>query len=462
MTSELPEKNGPAQEKLDSFWVKFRNFRRSRPFWAGVFALIAGLELLYPPYATMKVQDITIAIHTLGGVSSLLIGIILICCGVGYFIRPWLRVPMSIVTFVLGLIAFVTANLGGFIIGTLCCFAAAALGLAWTPKAKEHKPTKQEQLLAETPESDSAKAARAATQELPTQELETPTDEQNRHYRAMPGLTVLAVATAATVLLSTSMHPATANAATSTTSTTVDCSSWDWTWNWLTHKCDGTGTSSTPPTSSTTPTSSTPTAPGITLPGTTNNPTSTKAPTSSAPGQQAPASSSSSSSTPAASNTPVTLSPGSFNLQSPNLTLKNANLVGVKTVTDYRGKQVKVLEFTANEVDIKDIQQAADLGNGLKQRIHGTSGATSVVSGPVVMDVSSMSSTGLTVLGVNVPIPLTLTPDSLGLFLAAIKLALGLANVVGLTLSFTGTNTNIVRLTGSQLYIPGFAESMSS
>lgn len=119
----------------------FRAWRRSRPFWAGLLTLAAALILLFPPYASLKFGDIVVSMNTIGGVSSLIIGIVMIICAASFWIAPHVRIAAGIVTLVLALISVVTSNLGTFLLGTLLGIVGGALALAWTPRPKRRPET---------------------------------------------------------------------------------------------------------------------------------------------------------------------------------------------------------------------------------------------------------------------------------------------------------------------------------
>ncbi|WP_406692591.1 DUF6114 domain-containing protein [Saccharopolyspora sp. ID03-671] len=121
-------------KKTDS---KFRQWRRSRPFWAGICTLASGLLILFPPYASLKFGDIVVSLNTLTGLSAMVIGVLLVCCGLSFWTRQEFRLPAGIVTLLLSVAAIVTANLGSFLIGTLLGLVGAALGIAWTPRARQ-------------------------------------------------------------------------------------------------------------------------------------------------------------------------------------------------------------------------------------------------------------------------------------------------------------------------------------
>ncbi|WP_347567573.1 DUF6114 domain-containing protein [Actinopolyspora sp. BKK1] len=125
---------GSNRQRLARGRVVFREWRRTRPFWAGVFTLIAALLLLYPPYASLKFGDIEVSLRTTAGITALVIGMVLIACGLSFWLRPELRMPAGIVTLVLSVVAVVTVNLGSLLLGTTTGLIGAALAIAWSPR----------------------------------------------------------------------------------------------------------------------------------------------------------------------------------------------------------------------------------------------------------------------------------------------------------------------------------------
>lgn len=137
---------------LTDFWHKaspvvrkcaerFREWRRQRPFWGGLFLLASGLIILLPPYASFRIGDMMISIGTIAGVSSLLIGVLLIVIGVALWLRPAYRIVGAIAAGLLSLVSLVTANLGGFGIGMLLGVTGSALLVAWTDQPKPARPS---------------------------------------------------------------------------------------------------------------------------------------------------------------------------------------------------------------------------------------------------------------------------------------------------------------------------------
>ncbi|MFA1539860.1 DUF6114 domain-containing protein [Actinomadura monticuli] len=107
----------------------FRRWRRTRPFWGGVFAVLGGLELIAIPLAPMP-----LVIHQgMAGVASWLIGALLVTAGVLMWVQPAQRSFFGILAVLLSLASFLTSNFGGFLVGLLLGLLGGALGFAWSP-----------------------------------------------------------------------------------------------------------------------------------------------------------------------------------------------------------------------------------------------------------------------------------------------------------------------------------------
>ncbi|MFA1548472.1 DUF6114 domain-containing protein [Actinomadura chokoriensis] len=107
----------------------FRRWRRTRPFWGGVFAVLGGLELIAIPLAPMP-----LVVHQgLAGVASWLIGALLVTAGMLMWVQPAQRSFYGILAVLLSLASFLTSNFGGFFVGLLLGVVGGALGFAWSP-----------------------------------------------------------------------------------------------------------------------------------------------------------------------------------------------------------------------------------------------------------------------------------------------------------------------------------------
>ncbi|MCZ4076502.1 DUF6114 domain-containing protein [Rhodococcus sp. H36-A4] len=111
--------------------ARFRSWRASRPFWGGALLVVSGLCLLLPAFATIRVGDLLISISTISGVSTLLLGSLMLVCAGTVLLQPGARVPAGVVAMLLALVALPAANFGGFFIGTLLGVVGSAAALSW-------------------------------------------------------------------------------------------------------------------------------------------------------------------------------------------------------------------------------------------------------------------------------------------------------------------------------------------
>jgi hypothetical protein len=115
----------------------WRAWRRGRPFWGGLLLFLAGLELVALPLSGVLIHGgLKLVIYIgIGGVFGVLIGALLIACGVALLVDPVHRSFYGIAGIILGIVSFPASNLGGFFIGMLLAIVGGALGFAWSPRA---------------------------------------------------------------------------------------------------------------------------------------------------------------------------------------------------------------------------------------------------------------------------------------------------------------------------------------
>ncbi|MFE9402845.1 DUF6114 domain-containing protein [Streptomyces sp. NPDC006530] len=107
-----------------------RGWRRTRPFWAGLFLLLGGVELLVVP-----LSPLTILVSLgLGGIAAIGIGLALVVAGLFLWFLPHTRHYVSINALILSVLSFAATNLGGFLIGMALGITGSAMGFGWTPK----------------------------------------------------------------------------------------------------------------------------------------------------------------------------------------------------------------------------------------------------------------------------------------------------------------------------------------
>lgn len=116
-----------------SLWRNFGDWRGSRPFCAGLLTMLAGVPILYLPYAGLSIGQITIRMATTAGSGSLVIGVLLMTIGLTMWFQPIVRVFAGVAAIVLALLSIPMSNLGGFLVGLLLALLGAALAIAWAP-----------------------------------------------------------------------------------------------------------------------------------------------------------------------------------------------------------------------------------------------------------------------------------------------------------------------------------------
>ncbi|MFE9439113.1 DUF6114 domain-containing protein [Streptomyces sp. NPDC006602] len=134
MSAETPVQSAGTFTRLR---LRFRDWRGSRPFWAGLFTLLGGVPIAYFPYATLKLGAMSLAMATTGGAGSLIIGVLLVTLGLTMWFQQATRVFAGVASIVLALVSLVVSNIGGFIVGFLLALLGGALAVSWAPGKPE-------------------------------------------------------------------------------------------------------------------------------------------------------------------------------------------------------------------------------------------------------------------------------------------------------------------------------------
>jgi Family of unknown function (DUF6114) len=129
------ERPGPSGAWRESW----QRWRRTRPFWGGLLLALGGLELIAIPLSGVLGHGaIRLVIYIgIGGVFGVLIGALMITCGVLICVNPAHRTFYGIAGILLGILSFPASNLGGFFIGMLLAIAGGGIAFAWTPLAPD-------------------------------------------------------------------------------------------------------------------------------------------------------------------------------------------------------------------------------------------------------------------------------------------------------------------------------------
>ena len=129
MSAETPAASGQFTRRRQ----QFRAWRGTRPFWAGLFVLLAGFPIAYFPYAHLQVGHLTLAMATTAGAGSLIIGVLLGVLGISLWFQKHVQVFAGVAAILLGLVSIPVSNLGGFLIGFLFALVGGAMAISWAP-----------------------------------------------------------------------------------------------------------------------------------------------------------------------------------------------------------------------------------------------------------------------------------------------------------------------------------------
>ncbi|WP_052865084.1 DUF6114 domain-containing protein [Streptomyces niger] len=111
----------------------FRVWRGQRPYWGGLLTLLAGIPIMYIPYANLTIGSLTVRMATTAGAGSLIIGVLLVVLGLTMWFQPASRVFAGVAAILLSLVSLVVSNFGAFLIGFLLGLIGGALAVSWAP-----------------------------------------------------------------------------------------------------------------------------------------------------------------------------------------------------------------------------------------------------------------------------------------------------------------------------------------
>ncbi|WPF67873.1 DUF6114 domain-containing protein [Corynebacterium sp. 21KM1197] len=173
------ENNAPSEsttEKLEKNNRRFTAWRKQRPFGAGLVMIFAGAVIMTPAYLSFEISNIQVQVSTISGVSTLIIGALLIVSGFLTWFRGEGRILTGVVSLILGVVALPTSNFGGFGVGTLLALIGGALALSWTEADKAPKERKKKRRRA----AGSGAAAAVVATALGVSMMEQPAAEANQ------------------------------------------------------------------------------------------------------------------------------------------------------------------------------------------------------------------------------------------------------------------------------------------
>lgn len=121
---------------LHSLRGRFTGWRRSRPFWAGMWSVLGGVAIALGPASAYKLLLASSTPVWLGVAVGLVIGIF----GLFFWFSPGQRQIVGVLVVVLSVASLVTSDLGGFVVGMLMGIVGGAMGFAWSPVQPRVQP----------------------------------------------------------------------------------------------------------------------------------------------------------------------------------------------------------------------------------------------------------------------------------------------------------------------------------
>ncbi|MGW6920012.1 DUF6114 domain-containing protein [Streptomyces sp. NPDC054950] len=140
-----------------------RAWRRRRPFWAALWVIAGGVEMVAIPLAPLPLM-IRVGV---GAMSAVGISVVLVAGGIFFLFKPDQRMFVSVVTAVASLTSMATTNLGGFGIGMLAGLIGSSMAFGWMlgnrhPEEDAGDPPAGEGAASARPADAAARAERAA------------------------------------------------------------------------------------------------------------------------------------------------------------------------------------------------------------------------------------------------------------------------------------------------------------
>ncbi|MCZ0981338.1 DUF6114 domain-containing protein [Streptomyces diastatochromogenes] len=130
----------PASREVPKKENRFKVWRQTRPFWAGLFTMLGGVPIAYLPYGDMRLGNITLALATTAGAGALIIGVLLITLGLTMWFQPIVRVFAGVAAIVLALVSIPVSNFGGLVVGFLFALIGGAMSASWAPAPRSRRP----------------------------------------------------------------------------------------------------------------------------------------------------------------------------------------------------------------------------------------------------------------------------------------------------------------------------------
>lgn len=119
----------PLGRSLARAWLAWRGWRRSRPFWGGLWCVVGGLIIAYAPLTAFKL----ILVAGTAVWAGILMGLLVVLMGLVLWFGPSQRTVAAVLAITFSVVSLITSNLGGYFAGMIFGVVGGALGFAWVP-----------------------------------------------------------------------------------------------------------------------------------------------------------------------------------------------------------------------------------------------------------------------------------------------------------------------------------------
>ncbi|GGG71074.1 DUF6114 domain-containing protein [Corynebacterium pelargi] len=197
-----------------SFLARFKQWKRHRPFMGGLLMVCSGAVILAPAYLSLRIKDLLVVISAISGVSTLMLGLLLIMFGIGAWTRPATAPYLGALGIAAAVVSLPTSNFGGFILGALLGIVGGALTLAWEegePKSKRKQARRAKKEAKKQAAAQPVVTEQAASE--PEGAVEQPGDQRSPIVRGGGLLSTLLAVAALGFVLSSAQPPAVAQTA---------------------------------------------------------------------------------------------------------------------------------------------------------------------------------------------------------------------------------------------------------
>jgi hypothetical protein len=109
--------------------ARFHGWRRSRPFWGGLWCVLGGAIIAYGPTTAFEVILVSGTTVWVG----ILVGVLVALMGLFLWFAPQQRHLAGLLAAIFAMVSLFTSDYGGFVIGLVLGTLGGALGFAWSP-----------------------------------------------------------------------------------------------------------------------------------------------------------------------------------------------------------------------------------------------------------------------------------------------------------------------------------------